>query len=371
MKTNLYIPKKIRVGFQRRDYTSSKKLAYIVFFDEKDVLKRENSFEEWRDKSIPYIDLENNPTDGFIFNKGFEFKDILNSSATFLLVNHPNGFDFQISINNLVYILLQGNISNHSINGKCVFAWDNKNLILIPVDSIEYQQAISYTEKLSNSISSKNLKKGFKYNLKKSDKSLTYLGYFNFFKYSYFDFSSFITQKNFSTSSKKHVFYDKDGKFSTPAISTLLSCISDTMDNDYEKNLDIFFKSKHSNKLNTLFLDEPTIINDKIFKDYGKEKIYSISFHYKHKGPISFNKKTNLFEGFHFYIYELTLSGYKRKNVKTMYSSPVEINEFLSIFPEIKERGISLNDFLIMAKERGFKSVYLRTEVEDSIKYKL
>ncbi len=374
MKSNLYIPKKIRVGFRNSLETSTGKFACIIGFDERGVLRKENSWDNWRDKNIPYIDLDNNPIEGFLFNKDFN-EEVLNHEP-FLLIKHPNEFEFEISTGNLICLLLRSTISKKLINGKCIFALDEyNNLNLIPVDSFEYRKAINDTEKLLNNFSTKNLKKGFKYSLKKSNEELTYLGYFNFFKYSYFDFSSIITQKNLSKSSKKHVFYDKKGNFSTPSISTLVSCVSDTIANDYEKNLDVFFKSKYSNKLNTLFIGEPEVrinenCSDLIFKDYGKEKMSSIGFDFVKKQIISFNKDNNAIAGLTFYLYELGLNGYSSINYKTTRTSS-EINEFLSIFPEIIERDIPLNDFLTMAKERGFKSIYLRTEVEDSIKYRL
>ncbi len=134
-------------------------------------------------------------------------------------------------------------------------------------------------------------------------------------------------------------------------------------------------KSKYSNKLNTLFIDEPEVVinencSNLIFKDYGKEKMSSISFEFVKEQIISFNKNKNSISGLNFYLFELGLNGYSIINYKTT-STSVDINEFLSIFPEIIERDIPFNDFFIMAKERGFKSVYLRTEVEDSIKYRL
>ncbi len=194
MKSNLYIPKKIRVGFRNSLETSTGKFACIIGFDERGALRKENSWNNWRDQNIPYIDLENNPIEGFLFNKDFN-EEVLNHEP-FLLIKHPNEFEFEISIGNLICLLLRTTISNKLINGKCVFALDEyNNLNLIPVDSFEYRKAINDTEKLLNNFSTKNLKKGFKYSLKKSNEELTYLGYFNFFKYSYFDFSNIITQK--------------------------------------------------------------------------------------------------------------------------------------------------------------------------------
>ena len=33
MKANIFIPKEIKVGFQERDSTYTKKLAYVIYYD--------------------------------------------------------------------------------------------------------------------------------------------------------------------------------------------------------------------------------------------------------------------------------------------------------------------------------------------------
>ena len=48
----LYIPKKINVGYQKREDTYTKKLGYVIYYDDKGVLRKEQSWKNWRDKSI-------------------------------------------------------------------------------------------------------------------------------------------------------------------------------------------------------------------------------------------------------------------------------------------------------------------------------
>ena len=52
MKSNLFIPRKIRVGFQERGGTYTGKLAYVIYYDEKGKLRKEASWESWRKKEI-------------------------------------------------------------------------------------------------------------------------------------------------------------------------------------------------------------------------------------------------------------------------------------------------------------------------------
>lgn len=46
----IFIPKKINVGFQKRDDTYTGKLAYIIYYDETGKLRKETSWNGWRDK---------------------------------------------------------------------------------------------------------------------------------------------------------------------------------------------------------------------------------------------------------------------------------------------------------------------------------
>lgn len=69
MKSNIFIPKKINVGYQNRSGTYTGKLAYIIYYDEKGVLRKERSWNGWRDEDIPNDEFDNEPTEGFVLNK--------------------------------------------------------------------------------------------------------------------------------------------------------------------------------------------------------------------------------------------------------------------------------------------------------------
>ena len=45
MKSNIFIPKTINVGYQNRSGTYTGKLAYVIYYDEKGKLRKEAS---WR-----------------------------------------------------------------------------------------------------------------------------------------------------------------------------------------------------------------------------------------------------------------------------------------------------------------------------------
>lgn len=62
MKSSIFIPKVINVGYQKRSDTYTGKLAYVIYYDEKNKLRKEASWQNWRDKEIPNDEFENVPT---------------------------------------------------------------------------------------------------------------------------------------------------------------------------------------------------------------------------------------------------------------------------------------------------------------------
>lgn len=93
----------------------------------------------------------------------------------------PRDFEFEISIENLLYILQECTSSKgKGLEGQFVYAWSGKDLILLPVDSVDYKmskQLIDSTEK----ITMKSLKIGASYkgkvpNSKEISSNLVYIG---------------------------------------------------------------------------------------------------------------------------------------------------------------------------------------------------
>ena len=106
MKTTIFLPSKINVGFQNRNDTYTKKLAYVIYYDNKGVLRKEKSWDGWRDKTIPNEEYDNIPTSGFVLNKKVGGYDTgWNHRQTYVRVYDPRNFEFEISVPNLLYIL--------------------------------------------------------------------------------------------------------------------------------------------------------------------------------------------------------------------------------------------------------------------------
>ncbi len=246
-QTNLFIPSKIKVGFQERKDTFTGKLAYVIYFDEKGVLRKETSWKSWIDPKIETIEIENSPRAGYIFNKGQQRYGHWGSGRSVIRVYDPRDFEFEISVDNLIGLLMHSDVSKRDIVEECVYAWAGKELVLLPTNSEEYKQSVEYTKKQSEKISSKDLLKGCSYNQKKADESLIYVGHFEWFDWGYNrDYS-----KNAHRSlGKKHVFYNEKHKsFSVPSVSTFSSVNNNQPVENYAEIVDLFFSTINSQKI--------------------------------------------------------------------------------------------------------------------------
>lgn len=142
MNTNIFIPTKINVGFQERKDTYTGKLAYVIYFDERGKLRKETSWQSWRDENIPNEIYDNEPMEGFVLNKkvgGDRYG--WNPRQTYTRVYDPRGFEFEITIPNLLWILENCNcIKGKGLEGEFVYGWDGKELVLVPVESSDYKE---------------------------------------------------------------------------------------------------------------------------------------------------------------------------------------------------------------------------------------
>lgn len=168
MKTNIFIPKKIKVGFQNRDDTYTKKLAYVIYYDQSNKLRKEASWNSWRDDKIDPEDYDNEPTTGFVLNKkvGGVEESWYDVRKTYVRVYDPRGFEFEITIPNLLYILENcSSIKGKGLEGSFVYGWDGKELVLIPTDAPEYKEMQKMATTLfdGESIKAKDLVVGYTY----------------------------------------------------------------------------------------------------------------------------------------------------------------------------------------------------------------
>jgi hypothetical protein len=254
MRSQMFIPKKLKIGFQQRHDTFTKKLAYVIYYDERGQLRKEKSWESWRDKSIETIEIENVPTKGFVLNKGVQRDGYWGNGRSVIRVHDPREFEFEISVDNLIGVLMHSDCCSREIQQDCVFAWYGTDLVLLPTNSVEYQSSVKFTDKQSLKLSTKDLVPGRTYVKKKSEEQLVYLGFFEVFGWegdratlnSYADQHRLKSEIRQVSKGKKHIFVQpskrsyRQDSFSTPSMSTLAECVDESIHTDYSAMMDAF-----------------------------------------------------------------------------------------------------------------------------------
>lgn len=181
MNDKLNIPKELKVGFRDRGDTYTAKLGYVIYYDNKNKLRKETSFNGWVDKKIPFLDKEpNKPTEGFVLNKnvggGRSYSWHDHARLEKIRIWDPRDFEFEITTPNLLYILQHCNCyKGKGLEGSFVYAWQGKDLILLPTSCPEYQSSIEFTKLQTTTVKVKELKEGATYTTKQTQ-DLVYVG---------------------------------------------------------------------------------------------------------------------------------------------------------------------------------------------------
>jgi len=156
----------------------------VIYYDQKNVLRKEKSWESWRDKNIEPQEFFNEPTSGFVLNKKVgDYKSSWNHRHAYCRVYDPRNFEIEISIENLLYILENNNsIKGKGLEGEFVYAYSGKDLLLLPIDSPDYKEITQYNEILheKNYVKVKDLVLGGTYKTKTNEKYI-YMGRFNYY----------------------------------------------------------------------------------------------------------------------------------------------------------------------------------------------
>jgi len=206
MKNQLIIPGKLKVGFQKRNDTYSKKLGYVVYYDEKGKLKKETSWEGWRSKNIAAEEYDNVPTEGFVLNKnvgGVSGYRSWNEHDRIekVRVYDPRGFEFEITIPNMLYIIQEcTSTKGKGLEGEFVYAWDKANLILLPANSAEFKSSQKFTALQSQKVDKDSMVPGHTY-INKKQQELIYLG-----KLGWYEMKANRNGNETMTTSMQHVF---------------------------------------------------------------------------------------------------------------------------------------------------------------------
>lgn len=254
MSQQLFIPSKIKVGFVNRPGTYTGKLAYVIYFDMKGVLRKEKSWESWRDRGLAPVEYENEPTEGFVLNKGVggaRHSSGWNARNEYIRVYDPRDFEFEISVANLLFILREGNCSRgKGLEGKFVYSWHGTELVLLPVASQDYQNSAGFTKLQGSNVKAKDFINGATYVTKKQV-PLIYLGRFDVFDNTY----HYYHRRAIKYPSKQHVFWDEkknEYQFMDGA-KDIGAVYSDIPVPDYAERVEEFGKSQYGSRIVGLF----------------------------------------------------------------------------------------------------------------------
>lgn len=239
MSKTLFIPETIKVGFQKREGTYNGELSYVVYY-EKGMLKKEKSWQSWRDKKIDPRDFPNEPTEGFVLNKkaGGGYGG-WNKRNEWIRIYDPRGFELEISVANLLLILENCDCSRgKGLEGKFVYSWNAGELVLLPVNSVDYKESSEFTENKDKTVNKKDLKIGYMYKTKKME-NCVYLGFLYRNRIAWSQPTG-----NFFT------FYDVDNKkyIHLKDASKLAICCSDQTIEGYQDLISEYMNSRYFKK---------------------------------------------------------------------------------------------------------------------------
>lgn len=130
-KINLIEVENLTIGFNYRNDTYSGKLAFISYSNNGESLFNNSAFSRWVDKRIPLLKIKNNAVNGFVLSKA-NLHHLYNRSIGYTRVFHPEGFDFEIPLDNFYYLMQHTLIDRGQINSECriYFSEDGKPWIL-------------------------------------------------------------------------------------------------------------------------------------------------------------------------------------------------------------------------------------------------
>jgi hypothetical protein len=367
MNTKLFIPKICKVGFNLRSDTYTGKLGYVIYHDGK-KWRKEPSWESWREKyisieeyeikkkeqydsylknyqksmwnektrkhepatyekvlaylgkyddydfrhgvqdeTIKPIEFDNVPTEGFVLNKKAGGNSWgWNPRQTYCRVYDPRGFEFEITIPNLLFILQESNcMKGKGLEGKFIYSWHGKDIVLLPVQSEEYQKCTDFTKLQDGKLYKKDMIEGCIYETNQKEK-LIYIGhmkYVNTYKWrDEFEINSDIK--------KKYVFCQLDEDLKKEYFSwtnlTSLTTIKRRKTNEpvgnYAHLMDEFINSKNSTKnikeikfisIDNNYLSKIDNCKHTIYKDKKKIKLNKNGSYYSYNNNNRFYIEDN------------------------------------------------------------------------------
>ena len=96
----------------------------MIYYDAKGELRKEKSWQTWRDVKIKPEEFDNTPQDGFVLNKDIKRYNWshFGSNRSYIRIYDARGIEFEITPENLIGILTETTCSKRGLDGKFVYA---------------------------------------------------------------------------------------------------------------------------------------------------------------------------------------------------------------------------------------------------------
>ena len=266
----------------------SYKVAFVSYYDEKGKFRLETSFNKWVSQDVPTEEHKNVPTKGFkIFKQAnrYSWNRFCSYRNVSVEIQDPRGWVFEISHDNLAWIIDNCFINKGDIEGEFVYGWDGKDRVLIPCASDTYKDLAKRSEKIINKgyINPSELKPYHVYKTKRGE-LFVFIGCFDYYNH---HLSYNVTRRKLKEMVIKEGHYKinddmdlwakckKDGKM------YLLKCVKKegdkyVTDSPYNWNDRVFRNPKDK------FIEEVDVIEDEEFKTYlyNTYYLFNRNFHY-------------------------------------------------------------------------------------------
>lgn len=267
---------------------SSYKVAFVSYYDEKGKFRHETSFNNWVSQDVPTEEHKNVPTKGFkIFKQAnrHSWNRFCSYRNVSVEIQDPRGWVFEISHDNLAWIIDNCLINKGDIEGEFVYGWNGKDRVLIPCASDTYKELARRSEKIINKgyIAPSELKPWHVYKTKRGE-LFAFIGRFDYYNH-YLTYNATARKlKEMAIKEGYHKINDemdlwggcwKNGKM------YLLKCVKKEGDKYVTASSHNWYDVEFRNPKDK-FLEEVDVIEDEEFKTYLYNRYYLFNrkFHY-------------------------------------------------------------------------------------------
>lgn len=149
----LKVFEKLYVGY--RDQSSGIKLGFMTPFETNTAgTKRKSTVDYWSDKKTEPVIFDNTAVEGFIITDDIK-RVYFGGGNVVWRIYDPRGFELEISSNNLFSIIQTVGVGKGGvISGKCIWARDGSENILLHEDSIEFKNTVKVGTNLDQQVAS-------------------------------------------------------------------------------------------------------------------------------------------------------------------------------------------------------------------------